>query len=538
MAQEQYAAIATASTSHLVIGTSDDTAVADYLGGDFDTEYLDVADTPGIKHRLTRAGIDTDDLVVISVVGAATADDVESGIFGHSGGALPKSLCAMTDVDRDAMVVEAAASAWNARLCAAARSIPPATATASTDFGRLLVDGSPTLLELHADRQAALDAEDPDAAAVQFPSAELEVASAAAAELAKRTKFGIVALQRADDDQFDEQILAAVSDGDWVACVPLMLAANEIVAMESMLAARAILHGAAVPGADTMLSRIEQCRAAADLLAALADQLVVHLTSHAPRMQRLTNPAKHKRAQTALRAAMALQAMKAPVPWEQSDSGNDTEADIPHAPIPTDELAVLLGKEFRAALPTARKAAAAIRSTHPDETTEQLVRHAKKQALKELTNPAARPSDETLTIDIVASLTMTIAELRGIETRDDAMFEALGTRLLGVTEAADRAAAAADAAMPVAHHAVRFVQQRFQRVLVEMLFHKMAGVKPAKPGAARDAYKQARSRVWRARHDPAVATHVVDGAMRGLHVAVTSGNARNLIRRVDKILTS
>ena len=70
----------------------------------------------------------------------------------------------------------------------------------------------------------------------------------------------------------------------------------------------------------------------------------------------------------------------------------------------------------------------------------------------------------------------------------------------------------AGARLPLAFAGLERFARYVQPAVAEFVFHKMSGVKPGQAGAARNAYKGMRSRVWRARHDRGVAEAAAGGA--------------------------
>lgn len=133
---------------------------------------------------------------------------------------------------------------------------------------------------------------------------------------------------------------------------------------------------------------------------------------------------------------------------------------------------------------------------------------------------------------------MTLAEIREIGPYDADDLSALGAEIIGHAIAAERRADAVALAMPFATRGIEKFQRYVQPIIAEIIFHQMSGLKPAKPGQARNAYKKARSTVWRARYNDNVSNMAVEGMCRGLEFAVTTVNARRLVRKVDEALST
>jgi hypothetical protein len=93
-------------------------------------------------------------------------------------------------------------------------------------------------------------------------------------------------------------------------------------------------------------------------------------------------------------------------------------------------------------------------------------------------------------------------------------------------------------ALPLAVAGFERVARQLQPVIVEALFRAMAVAAPSGAGAARDLYKNARSKVWRARHNHGFAAVTAIGAGRALQQALGSEAARLLVREVDRALAA
>jgi len=223
-------------------------------------------------------------------------------------------------------------------------------------------------------------------------------------------------------------------------------------------------------------------------------------------------------------------ALAIPLPASNGNSKTDE-------PVPTiDDIASLLGEIFVQQLSEAKKQIEALQRLHPEESVGAMIGRVKRQAATALRNS---PSDDGQPIlKTVATLTMSIALLRGIDPTDEAELDMIGRRLLDRVQGIAAFQEGVHSVIPAAVAGFEKVARRFQPVIVEAIFHALKSVAPQGAGPARDLYKDARSAVWRARFKRGIAAVVARKAGQALQVAVDSGTARLLVREVDRSLAT
>lgn len=516
--------------------------------------------------------VDFDALVVVStdhetsVSSGGVDEEVTVEILGVPDG----PLTALRTLDPSvsvAMLAEAAAAAWQQRLSDAADAAGPVTSADVEVIGPIAIPGAPTLTELRSERRRLLAKEasgrTPTGADPQVSAVLDEVI----ADLRAAVRFGAAGLVDTPDDQVAKGLASAAAEGSWVSRLRLLLAAQEIAAIELVLASRTLGRpgsGPLSPG-ERILGRLDAERDATDdlvsILADLRDRLPTEPTSRAQRLLRksLLEDARSVRGAVdaylsvtqspasaadesitwddALAALGALdeasahgRALAVPMSRTFDDDGTDVEPSI-------EEIAALLGEIFARQLPASRTLVDELGRRHPGEKADALIGRVKRQAIADLgkTDPEG---DSTPVLETVAALAMSIALLRGIEPHSEAEFAAMGRRILDRTQGISEMRNRAGQAIPLAVAGFERVAHQMQPVLVEALFRAMAMAAPSGAGAARDFYKNTRSTVWRARHKRGIAAAAAAGAGHAVRQALNAGAARLLVREVDRALAA
>ncbi|MFE2124180.1 hypothetical protein ACFW9U_26425 [Rhodococcus aetherivorans] len=518
--------------------------------------------------------VDFDALVVVStdhetsVSSGGVDEEVTVEILGVPDG----PLTALRTLDPSvsvAMLAEAAAAAWRQRLSDAADAAGPVTSADVEVVGPIAIPGAPTLTELRSERRRLLAK---DAAGRTPTGADPQVSAVldeVIADLRAAVRFGAAGLVDTPDDQVAKGLASAAAEGNWVSRLRLLLAAQEIAAIELVLASRT--HGRSGADAEPLslgeriLGRLDAERDATDdlvsILADLRDRLPTEPTSRAQRLLRksLLEDARSVRGAVdaylsvtqspasaadesitwddALAALGALdeasdhgRALAVPMPEIFDDDGTDVEPSI-------EEIAALLGEIFARQLPASRTLVDELGRRHPGEKVDALIGRVKRQAIADLgkTDPGG---DSTPVLETVAALAMSIALLRGIEPHSEAEFAEMGRRILDRTQGISEMRNRAGQAIPLAVAGFERVAHQMQPVLVEALFRAMAMAAPSGAGAARDFYKNTRSTVWRARHKRGIAAAAAAGAGHAVRQALNAGAARLLVREVDRALAA
>lgn len=517
-----------------------------------------------------------DALVVVSTdhetsVSSGGADDeVTVEILGVPDGPLA-ALRTLEPSVSVAMLAEAAAAAWRQRLSDAADAAGPVTGADVEVIGPIAIPGAPTLTELRSERRRLL-AKDatgriPTGADPQVSAVLDEVI----ADLRAAVRFGAAGLVDTPDDQVAKALASAAAEGNWVSRLRLLLAAQEIAAIELVLASRT--QGR--PGADAgplspgerILGRLDAERDATDdlvsILADLRDRLPTEPTSRAQRLLRKSLLEDARSVRVAVDAYLSVTQGPAPaadesITWddalaalgaldeasahgralavpmsgifEQTGDGTDVEPSI-------EEIAALLGEIFARQLPASRTLVDELGRRHPGEKADALIGRVKRQAIADLGKPDPG-GDSTPVLETVAALAMSIALLRGIEPHSEAEFAEMGRRILDRTQGISEMRNRAGQAIPLAVAGFERVAHQMQPVLVEALFRAMGRAAPSGAGAARDLYKNTRSTLWRARHKRGIAAAAAAGAGHAVRQALNAGAARLLVREVDRALAA
>ncbi|RQM32248.1 hypothetical protein [Rhodococcus ruber] len=517
--------------------------------------------------------VDFDALVVVStnqgtLVPAGDVDEVTVEILGVPDG----PLTALRTLDPSvsvAMLAEAAAAAWQQRLSDAADAAGPVTGADVEVIGPIAIPGAPTLTALRSERRRLLAKDVTGRTSTGADPQVSAVLDEVIADLRAAVRFGAAGLVDTPDDQVAKGLASAAAEGNWVARLRLLLAAQEIAAIELVLASRTQGRPRAdaeplSPG-ERILDRLDAERDATDdlvsILADLRDRLPTEPTSRAQRLLRKSLLEDARAVRGAVDAYLSVTQSPAPVAgesitWDDAlaalgaldeasahgralavprsgtfdDDGTDVEPSI-------EEIAALLGEIFARQLPASRTLVDELGRRHPGEKVDALIGRVKRQAIADLgkTDPGG---DSTPVLETVAALAMAIALLRGIEPHSEAEFAEMGRRILDRTQGISEMRNRAGQAIPLAVAGFERVAHQMQPVLVEALFRAMAMAAPSSAGAARDFYKNTRSTVWRARHKRGIAAAAAAGAGHAVRQALNAGAARLLVREVDRALAA
>lgn len=464
--------------------------------------------------------------------------------------------CRVREVEPDVLkcvLVEAAFAAWRQRLADAADSLDELTRAEAEVVGQLDVPGRPLLTELRAERRRNLNL----GKIVQVPDYE-SVVDRLVEDLRAAVRYGAAGLAAASDEIVGDSVHLACDRGGWVERLRLLIAAEEVRATELLcvVGGRLLddsLHAATSVDANQLLAEYVAHRRQSEDLATLLDDACRRLPATP------SNPAKRlikrKEQEKVGRVRKTAEAYSAAVMDSGSPGGDGTTwdeaanalfeldaaagSDIGFDPPPsqsTEEAAAALGDLFAQKLPLARTLVEDLARQHPGVDYEGRVQIVKRQVVQKLVQASHSDNDGPSVAETVAELAMAIALLRGIEPHTESEFHALGLRILARAERIAALHRQAGAAVPHALAGFEWFARYVQPVVVEFVFHTMAGAKPERPGAARDAYKFLRSRVWRARHDRGVAGAAAGGASAALLKAMDTAAPRLIVQYVDRSL--
>lgn len=522
-----------------------------------DQTRLDLSDLPGTARRLELAGTDTT-VKAIFVVSAPSghaavvpAEDVVVVAQGADEAALCGRVRALELDTVKCMLAEAAFAAWRQRFADAADSLDELTRTDADVIGRLDMPGQPLLTELRAERRRKLYVGDARVFEVDGGATDSLIVDLRAA-----VRFGAAGLAAASDDVIGDVVDAACEAGGWIDRLRLLLAAEEIRAIELLIAAGASLFGAGPLDSwagDRLLSEYISQREHAEDLATLLGEVLGRLPVASAKAARRF--IKRKETREIARVRGPVEAFNSAVNSGELSAGDSTtweeaanslhELDLMTGPdIDADErpsqsaedAAAALGELFAESLPLAQALVDDLARRHPTADSETMVQTVKRQAVHKLAQSARRGYEGPSGPQIVAELAMAIALLRGLEPRSDEEFKELGLRIMSRSESIASLHRKASTAVPQALVGFQWFAEYIQPMVVEFAFNKMTGFKPPRPGAARDAYKFARSRVWRARRDKGVAEAAAGGASAAAMKAMDTAAPRVIVRYVDRLL--
>lgn len=493
---------------------------------------------------------------------------------GDTDDQLSAILAALSSSARTAILAEAAAAAWQQQLADAADIERRLTRAESAEVGRINVVGSPSLLELLAERRRALSVDGAPSLARNEHSAETDIQTSMAlliTELREKVRFGAVGLADSTEDDVVGALAAAVGEKNWSTSVRLLHVAEEISAIELLLGARSNVQenneDTQEAYAVRILALVAEHRRETETLIVAINAALARVPEPTNPMRRLTQRGAVKNGQQLIDAVAPFTLVTAKdvvapdLPRSSPDEVSnlireldETVADMPAgkelalsetgwgergqtSSLPIEEAAAALGELFEAQLANAQHQIEELRQRHPGENAEVLVAQLKRRAITELSRDRTDGEDGgTPLLDTVATLTMAIAVLRGIELRSRLDYQQLGTKILSQSGLISKIRVRARQATPIVVSGFERYVRDIQPLVIETIFHSFSAAKPSKPGAARDAYKTLRSQVWRARHNRNVGAGAARTASHALLRALDSGSARLLVRNVDRAL--
>lgn len=525
-----------------------------------DQTIVDLADLHGTAHRLNEVDRLPTDADIVFVVDGDSRDEIGTPTsaptlrkYGADDAALTVAVENLDDRARKGILVESGYAAWRQRLADAADIAPPLTNEDADIIGRLDLPGSPLLTELRADRRRAFKS--PSFLTQTVGDLECTITDIVS-DLRAAVRFGAAGLADTTDDLLDESIQLACTQGGWADRVRLLIAAEEISAIERLALIGSRLSAHSNEDFDQLLAEYEAQHQLASDLAVLFNEVIDRI----PRTP--TNPVvrlvrgKELRDALTLRESLAAYSAAVTTPaasnrdtitWDDAakslmavDLVTDDETDerlrSAMSPPSADDAAAALGELFEAQLPAARAIVDDLDHQHPDVDAEGRVQIVKRQVVRRLSVSARYAESAQPLQEVVAELAMCIALLRGVTPRSDEEFEKLGLRILSRADKIANLQAQAENTLPVAVAGLSRLVQVVQPLLMEAAFRQLGGFKPTSPGAARDAYKTMRSRIWRARHDRGVTAAAAGGGANALLKAVDTAAPRLIVRHVDQAL--
>lgn len=435
--------------------------------------------------------------------------------YGESENSLAALIRELDPSIQKGILAEAAFSAWRQRLADAAESLNPVTSEEAESIGRLSVPGGPLITELRAERRRALKSAIP-----VKPLGNGEALRSLIDELRASVRYGAAGIIETHDDLLPADLRSANGSLGWVSRLRILIAAEEILAIELLSSAARGLEsgmtdGSGSVGFDDVFGEYVDHRRHTEEVAALLDEVIDRL----PRAGRNTATRLIKRsffrdAQLLLETAEAYSRLVSVSDLPDDDATTWDEAaqavaeldrvaieGVPSGTAPdsdagsksVDDTARLLGELFAQQLPVARTLVDDLTCRHPDLDAEERVQMVKRETIRRLTNDSRQNDSRESLQESVAVLAMAIALLRGIEPHAEAEFQELGRRILANTAKIASIHARVGVALPAAAAGLGQLARRIQPYLVEYLFHAMNGAKPSGPGVRRDVYKHARS---------------------------------------------
>lgn len=528
-----------------------------------DQTRLDLDDLPGTAHQLGEPADISGCQEAILIVGSAGDKNAETPAlhtYGPDDAALTKAVRNVDPNARKGLLAEAAFAAWRQRLADAADSLAPLTNTDAGILGHLDVPGSPLLTELRADRRRALGTH---AKLTGSTDGVETVVDRVMTDLRAAVRFGAAGLAQATDDLLAESVHLACDHGGWVDRLKLLIAAEEISAIESLAVAGAQLVSTTAESLssgsfDRLLAKYESQRGHAEELTVVLREVIDRLPS-TPRnpatrlvrrkaihdMQTLRETveaystivtvadAPNLDATTWDQAAEALAALDSATADDNKEASSQFDGRSTQS---AEEAAVALGELFAEQLPVAKALLDDLAHQHPGVDAEGRIQIIKRQAVRKLAAGSRHRDLRQPIQEVVAELAMSIALLRGFEPHTEAEFQDLGRRILDRAHKIANLQAQAGIALPVAIDGLSRFAQQVQPLVAEYVFHKLGGIKPHGPGVPRDAYKTMRSKVWRARYDRGVTAAATSSASNAVMKAIDAGAPRLIVRHVDRSL--
>ena len=273
-----------------------------------DQTRLDVGELRGTTHQLDAHGgsrypeavfiVDKD----VDQRPGAMAATVEVDTYGADGGAVKTALRELNPNIRKGILAEAAFAAWRQRLADSADSLNQLTSEDAKIVGPLDVPGDPLITELRADRRRVSRS----GAALLGPIGAVEAClEDLIADLRASVRFGAAGFLEAADGLLGEAVQSANDHGGWVDRLRLLIAAEEIWAIELLASTENSLVSDGADDSDSdivdqLLAKYRSQRQQSEQIAALLDDVVDRLPT-AP-----ANPAKRLVRRKALRDVQML----------------------------------------------------------------------------------------------------------------------------------------------------------------------------------------------------------------------------------------
>jgi len=504
-----------------------------------DKTRLDIADLPCALATLAPTSgtdLELEAMFVFGTDQTLTGGAPEVQSLG-SDGAVAGVVSRLDSTEQARLVVEATIAAWRQRLADMDDLLPAPSAAALESIGRLDMPGRPTLTQLHAERRRALRER-----AHSLPEASPAI-DALITDLQKSVRFGASGVAAAADEQLVATVRAGCKAGEWLDSLRILVVAQEIQAIEMIL------------GHERSLDDYAGVRSgSAALVSVLSDVCTRFADVQPTTVQKLTRRA-YLRDAAEIQALCVGYASLTPSPvagpaetmsWQESlnalvamDSAADGQLVVVGESIddvPIDEAAELLGELFRDALPGARVLVDRTRNANPGDDDEAIVKKLKRHALEELRVRRTDLDGEAALFQQVATLTMGIATVRGMEPRDQQEFAALGRRIFERAERIAKVQVVTERRVAPAIGLAAPYMRVIQRVAVESLFRALGEIKPAKSSPMHGVYKSARSKTWRARHDPEVGEAAASVASSAALKAVDIAMPWLIVRHIDRSL--
>ncbi len=536
-----------------------------------DTTRLDATEISALSPILESATEATDALFILDVAqaGSGLQAATKIDVHGRPASELDSSLDSVDETQRRLLLIGAALSAWRQRLSDAADVMPQLTSDEAAAFGSVDMSGQPLLTGLRAEQRRLLRAQLSREDAILGDQSEIGSAMKHTIdELFASLRFDIAEACQADEDDLEKVVKSSLDRGYWADGLRLLTAAQEIQALQCILTLNMPVDDSAEDDPGT---RIEQAyaeystqrRKAADighLVGDLVDRLPDAPSNPLVRLRNRSYVRDVKRlrelcvAYVSVTTATVVDSGHAPATWHQAlDQLIELDA-IADAPEPgpsgrtssnqpngsttmdADQVGALLGAIFANQLTPAKVLVAELRRQHPGVEDARLIPIIKRHFTIQLKADLNGEDPAKTVVTTVARLAMCIATVRGIVPHTESDFHAMGEDiLLGATKISN-AYSKAGIAQSAAFAGLAGFTKYVQPVVVELVFNWMAIAKPNQAGPARDAYKKARSKVWRARHNKQVGEAAAAGMSGAMRKGMDAGAPRLIVRQVDRAL--
>lgn len=515
----------------------------------------------------------TDALFVLDVAhagsGLQAATEVE--LYGRPASELVSSLDGVDEMRRQLLLTEAALTAWRQRLSDAADAMPQLTSDEAAAFGSVDMAGQPLLTGLRAEQRRLLRAQLSGEDVILGDQRAIGSAiKDTIDELFASLRFDIADACQAGEDELGKVVKSSLDRGYWADGLRLLTAAQEIQAVQCILTLDTPVDESLEGDLGTRIGLAfaeysTQRRKAADighLVGELGDRLPDAPTNPVVRLQKRSYVRDVERlrelcvAYVLVTTATVVDGGGAPATWQQAlDQVIELDA-IADAPDPgpnggrsssqpngsttmdADQVGELLGGIFANQLAPAKDLVAELRRQHPGVEDACLIPIIKRHFTIQLKADLNGDEPAQTVVTTVARLAMCIATGRGIVPHTESEFHAMGEDILrGATKIAN-AYSRAEMAQSAAFAGLAGFAKYVQPVVVELVFNWMAFAKPKQAGPARDAFKMARSKVWRARHDKDVGAAAAAGMSGAMRKGMDAGAPRLIVRQVVRALRS